>query len=293
MKQNIKGKTELIFLFVLFLGFIFLYLWKTSSMIIHPPRFHGPVTPEVFGLEYEEVEFLTEDSITIRAWFVKNRHSRSTIILLHGFAVDKSDLLDIALLLSKNNFSVLLIDFRGHGESQGTHCSLGYFEKLDLRAAVNFLKERKEKKIGVMGFSMGGTVALLEASLNPDILSVISDSGYLSFRSAVRDFARAYYHSPEYPFIPPIVWAAGKRLGIKPKNLDLSRYVNRISPRPIFIIHSRDDREIKLINALKTYEYAKEPKELWIVEEAGHLGAHAAEGKYYESKVISFFKKHL
>jgi len=39
----------------------------------------------------------------------------------------------------------------------------------DLLAGVSFLKESGENRIGVMGFSMGGTVALLGASLTPDI----------------------------------------------------------------------------------------------------------------------------
>lgn len=293
MKLKSKGNFDLIFLLVLIIGFIFIFLWKTSSMIISPPRFRGIITPDVYGLEYDEVVFMTEDAIPIKGWFIKNRSSRATIILLHGFAVDKSDLLDVAHFLFNNNFSVLLFDFRAHGYSGGKYCSLGYFEKMDLRSAVNFLKEKGEKRIGCFGFSMGGTVALLEASFNQDILAIVSDSGYLSFRSAVRDFAKAYYHAPEYPFIPPTVWTAGKRLRVNPNYVDLTLCVEKISPRPIFIIHGRDDKEIALINGLKTYEYAKEPKEIWVVDETGHLGAYAVYSKDYEKRIISFFKKNL
>ena len=293
MKLKNKRNFELIFLAVFIIGFIFLFLWKTSSMIISPPRFLGTITPDVYGLKYEEVEFMTDDAIQIKGWFIRNRSSKATIILLHGFAVDKSDLLDVALFLFKNDFSVLLFDFRAHGYSGGKYCSLGYFEKMDLRAAVNFLKEKGDKRIGCLGFSMGGTVALLEASINQHILAIVSDSGYLSFKSAVRDFAKAYYHAPEYPFIPPAVWTAGKRLGINPNYVDLTLCVGKISPRPIFIIHGRDDKEIALINGLKTYEYAKEPKEIWVVEETGHLGAYAVYGKDYEKRIVLFFKKNL
>jgi len=262
-------------------------------MVISPPRYHGTITPDVFGLEYERVEFTTEDSIVLKGWFVPASDPKATIILLHGFGTDKSDLLEIALFLLRENFSVLLFDFRAHGESGGKHCSLGFFEKLDLMAAVQFLKNRGESWIGTMGLSMGGTVALLEAASNTDIYATVSEGAYLSFRSAVRDFAKAYYHSPEFPFIPPAVWAAGKRLGIKPGALDLSLYVGKISPRPILIIHSKDDREIKLRNALTIYKSANEPKELWLVDKAGHLGAYAVEKREYERRVIVFFNKYL
>ena len=293
MKSKGKGKIELIFLVVLIILFLFLFLWKTSSLIISPPRFRGNITPDVHGLKYENIAFTTEDAIAIKGWYIKNKSSQATIILLHGFAVDKSDLLDVALFLFNNNFSVLLFDFRAHGESGGENCSLGYFEKLDLRAAVDFLKEKGEKKIGVMGFSMGGMVALLEASQNPNISAVISDCSYISFRSAVRDFAKAYYHLPEYPFIPMAVWAAGKRLRINTKDVDLSIYVEKISPRPILIIHGREDKEIRLINGLKIYEKAKEPKELWVVDEAEHLGTYAIMRMEYEKRIIFFFNKYL
>lgn len=293
MKSKGKGKIELIFLVVSIILFLFLFLWKTSSLIISPPRFRGNITPDVHGLKYENIAFMTEDAVEIKGWYIENKSSKVVIILLHGFAVDKSDLLDVALFLFNNNFSVLLFDFRAHGESGGEYCSLGYFEKLDLRAAVDFLKEKGERKIGVMGFSMGGMVALLEASQNPNISAVISDCSYLSFRSAVRDFARAYYHLPEYPLIPMAVWAAGKRLRINTKDVDLSIYVEKISPRPILIIHGREDKEIRLINGLKIYEKAKEPKELWVVDEAEHLGTYAAMGMEYEKRIIFFFNKHL
>lgn len=293
MKNQITGKINLIFLVILIIFFIFVCLWKSSSIIISPRRFHGSITPEVYGLSYKEIEFTTEDSIPIKGWYILNKISNATIILLHGFGVDKSDLLDVANFLFQQNFSVLLFDFRAHGYSGGKYCSLGHFEKRDLKAAVSFLKDSGEIRIGVMGFSMGGTVALLEASKNSDILAVVSDCGYLSFRSAVRDFAKCYYHLPEYPFIPPVIWLAGRRLGINPNNVDLSFCAKDISPTPILIIHSRDDKEIRLINATQIYKYAKEPKELWVVDEAEHLGAFFVYEKEYKRRVISFFKKYL
>lgn len=260
-------------------------------MIISPPRFQGTLTPDILGMEYENISLLTDDLVTIEGWYIAQDVPRNTIILLHGFAVDKSDLIDVALLFYQNGYSVLLLDFRAHGKSGGNRCSLGFYETQELDAAVRFLKKRGSAGIGIMGFSMGGTVALLAASRNEDIDAIISDSAYLSFKTAVRDFASAYYRIPYFPFIPLIVWFAGKRLGFDPPDLDLSRHLPSIAPRPILIIHSIDDREITVSNAHLIYQYARPPKELWLVKEGGHLGACHTRRGAYEHRILSFFDR--
>ncbi len=289
MKFRQKQISRLILLLFLVMLFVIVCLWKSSSMIIAPRKFQGTLTPGVFSMKFEDVSFITDDSIAIQGWYIPCNGSQNAIILLHGFAVDKSDLLDIAKLLYQNGYSVLLFDFRAHGYSGGTHCSLGFHEIHDLNAAVRFLKDLGIARIGAMGFSMGGTVVLLTAAENKHILAVISDSAYLSFGSAVRDFAAAYYHIPEFPFIPPIIWFAGKRLRIDPRTVDLTHHVSSISPRPILIIHADDDKEITVSNAHHIYQYAKEPKDLWLVKNAGHLGAHALYQYEYEQRIITFF----
>jgi fermentation-respiration switch protein FrsA (DUF1100 family) len=109
----------------------------------------------------------------------------------------------------------------------------------------------------------------------------------------VRDFAAAYYHVPEYPFIDPVIWFAGKRLRVNPRTVDLTHHVSSISPRPILIIHAHDDKEITVSNAHHIHQHAKEPKDLWLVKNAGHLGAHALYQDEYEQRIIDFFNRSL
>jgi esterase/lipase len=288
-----KKLVQLVLLFFLFLLLAFVLLWKSSSMIISPRIFHGSMTPDVLGMPYEDVTFITDDGITIRGWYIGSDSLERGIIFLHGFGVDKSDLVEVAQLFYQKGYALLLFDFRAHGESGGDKCSLGFYEIRDLNAAVHFLKDRGIRRIGAMGFSMGGTVALLAASENRDILAIVSDSGYLSFSSAVRDFSAAYYRIPEFPLIPPIVWFAGKRIGIDPGDMDLSRHLSSIAPRPIFIVHAEDDREITVSNAHLIYQFADQPKELWLVKNGGHLGAHALCPHEYERRVTQFFDHSL
>jgi dipeptidyl aminopeptidase/acylaminoacyl peptidase len=202
--------------------------------------------------------------------------------------MDKGDCLPQARFLNNAGYNILLFDFRGHGNSGGKYSSLGYYEIKDLLAGVSFLKESGENRIGVMGFSMGGTVALLAASLTPDISAVISEGAYLSFHSAVYSFAKCHYHAPKYPFLPPAIWTAGIRLGFNPKELNLKDCLHKISPTPILIIHSKDDREIPVSEGMEIFNAAGEPKYLWVISGSEHLECYAGKKGEYERRVLEF-----
>ncbi|MEA3432936.1 MAG: alpha/beta fold hydrolase [candidate division WOR-3 bacterium] len=281
-------KRVTIYLILIFL----VYCFKASELIISPKRFHSPYSPEEFGMEYRDINFSTEDGINIRGWYIEGTE-KGTIILCHPYGMDKGDCLPQARFLNRSGYNILLFDFRGHGNSGGKYSSLGYYEVRDLLAGVSFLKEKGENRIGVMGFSMGGTVALLGASLTPDISAVVSEGAYLSFHSAIYSFAKCYYRAPRYPFLPPAIWTAGIRLGFNPKELNLKNCLHKISPTPILVIHSRKDREIPISEGIEIFNTADEPKYLWVVSNAEHLECYMKEGKRYEKRIIDFFATSL
>lgn len=278
----------LIYLLLIFL----VYCFKASELIISPPRFHSPYSPRDFGMEYRDINFRTDDGIDIRGWYIEG-NEKGTIILCHPYGVDKGYCLSYARFLNHAGYNTLLFDFRGHGNSGGRYTSLGYYELKDLLAAVSFVKEKGDGKVGVIGFSMGGTVALLAASLTSDINAVVSEGAYLSFHSAVYSFARCHYHAPRYPFLPPAIWTASIRLGFNPKELDLKVCLYKISPTPILIIHSEDDREIPLSEGMEIFNAAGEPKYLWVISGSEHLECYWKEGKKYERRVLEFLSASL
>jgi len=186
-----------------------------------------------------------------------------------------------------------MFDFRGHGESEGKYSSLGYYERRDLIAAIEYLKQRGETKIGAIGFSMGGTVALMVAAEIPELAAVVAESPYVSFTDVVTSFAKIQWKAPKHPFIPIAVWTAGLRLGFSPREVNLSKFVNKISPKPLFIICSNKDEEVPPYHAHKIFEHAKEPKEIWEIPKAKHLEAYSVAGEEYERRVINFFDNAL
>jgi fermentation-respiration switch protein FrsA (DUF1100 family) len=69
--------------------------------------------------------------------------------------------------------------------------------------------------------------------------------------------------------------------------------VARISPRAVLFIAPRDDRLIHAEQSMRLYEAAREPKELFVVEGAGHAEAWSIAGAAYEDRVLRFLDRYL
>ncbi|MHA2299142.1 MAG: alpha/beta hydrolase [Candidatus Hodarchaeales archaeon] len=132
--------------------------------------------------------------------------NRPGIILAHGFSSDKSYMSSLGIELVKRGFIVVVIDFRGHGSSDG------YLEGhpdglyLDMMAAADYLDNlgNIHDRIGLVGHSMGGGASLNFAYRNTDKIEamVAIGSGFPSIYNsstipnlliATGQFEQGYY----------------------------------------------------------------------------------------------------
>ena len=252
-----------------------------------PRRFISGVNPSHGGLKYEKVRFKTEDGLTLKGWFIPCEGKRATIIVCHGYPFDKGNILPSSLFLHKE-YNLFLFDFRAMGESEGKYTTVGYHEKKDLLAAIDYLKSRGIERIGALGFSLGGAVIIMAHS--PDIKAIVSDSSYATLDLMILSLFR-HYRFLRYPFVFTI-----KSLS----RLVLKFHTSSVSPvdtikeveTPILLIHGERDSQIPVKNAYLLHEAA--PKsELWIVPGANHGEAQALGPIEYERRVLKFFKKNL
>ena len=272
------------------------YGYISSQKVIRLPRFTLLGTPADFGLKYEPAEFLSTDDLKLRGWFIPTSQSRGTVILCHGYGTNQSDLLGFVHFLHEGGYNTFLFDFRAHGESEGRDISLGYHEKKDLMGAINYLKGRDDidsKKIGVMGFSMGGAVAILAAAETEDIKAVVADGSFASFRETVTHHLKLLHKAPRIPFALITIWFCERRLGFNSSQADSVKSIARISPRPVFIISGDQDARIPVADAEALFTSAKEPKELWLVHGASHMEAHALYPEEYQNRILTFFNRYL
>lgn len=282
-----------IILLIVALSFILVYANT------HPPKYPLHIPPSEYRADYEAVSFLSEDGITLKGWFVKPAHSHKpspAIIICHGVGANKSDFTELAVSLSRRGYFVLLFDFRAHGESSGSRTSLGFHEQKDIVAALGFLKARSEintKRIGIYGFSMGGSTAILTAAKTGAFSAIVVDSAFTSLRDQARDAITGFYHLPAFPFLSLSILGYELYFQTRVDNISPVSVISKISPAPILIIAGEGDRLIPAENGRKLYAAAREPKELWLIPGADHGATLAAAGSEYEKKVGEFFDKSL
>ena len=265
----------------------------------HPPRYALHVPPSEYAVPNENVSFVTEDGVSLKGWLVKPIHASQTIpaiIICHGVGANRSDFTELAAALSLRGYAVLLFDFRAHGESSGSRTSLGFHEQKDVVAALHFLKTRSEidpKRLGIYGFSMGGSTALLAAAHTHAFSAVVVDSAFTSLRDQARDAITGFYHLPSFPFLQLTVLGYQIYFQTSVDAVSPISTIAQISPTPILIIAGEGDQLIPVDNGRKLYAAAHEPKELWIIPGADHGGTLAAAGSAYVKRVGEFFDRNL
>ena len=282
-----------IVLLIIALSFILVY----SNT--HPPRYRLNVPPSDYGQPYERVSFVTEDGLTLAGWLIKPDRSGSktpAIIICHGLGANKSDFTDLAAFLARRGYLVLTFDFRAHGESEGSRTSLGYHEQSDVSAALHYLSSRSEVdqgRIGIFGFSLGGSTAILAAAETRKFRAVAADSAFTSLRDQAHQAITGYYHLPAFLFVDLSVLGYELYYQTRVRNIDPESAVGAISPASILIIAGEGDDMIPAENGRRLYHAAQEPKELWVIPVGGHGGTVAAAGNEYNKRVGDFFDKHL
>jgi uncharacterized protein len=266
---------------------IIISLWGFYSSI-RPPKIISSLTPRDLKMNYEDVSFKTADGLTLRGWYIPSgKGTQKTLILLHGYPADKGNILP-ALAFLHEDFNLLLFDFRYLGSSEGSYSTAGAKEVEDLIAAIQFLKSRGVKEVGVWGFSMGGAVTLMAIEKAPEIRAVISESSYASL--ADMTFELLPIPLLNYPIAYLVgIWAK-LFLGIDVRDASPADRI-RNTKIPILLIHSSADAVIPFSHArLLQQALAKNPNaEFWFHEQFAH-GQLASD---YKNRVRNFFLKHL
>ncbi len=241
------------------------------------------------GLIHEEVAFPAADGLTLRGWLIPAQSAPAPVIVYaHGAGRDLRSGLSIVPALHQAGYHALLFSYRdcGHSDRHGRGLTYGHGESEDLDSAVSFLHQAKGvQDIGVIGYSVGATSALLSAARNPHIGAIV----------AVAPFKPTEIWAANRPtLVPPSVLAWMQRMvewrkGISLAAIDLTKMMPQISPRPILLIHGSHDERIPLSQVRELFAAAGRPKALWVIhgETHGSIRNHGLEMHLIE--VIRFF----
>lgn len=270
--------------------------WVVSTRIITWPREILHDEWKKYALWPQRVTFSAADGMHLVGIFLQGTNG-ATIVLLHGFGRSKEQLLPQANALNKAGFNVFMFDFRGAGESGGKYLTFGGREHLDLVAAIEFLKHRPGMnldKLGVLGFSMGGVVAMLKAADIPEIKAMVINSTFARFKNVITSNMKDYFKG--IPFFPVgwlVILVIRFRTGIWFTDINPILKVNALKQLPMMVIHGAHDRKVPLEDALEYHKAAPWLKEFWLVRQADHDDLYEVSKEEYDEKVINFFRRYL
>ena len=220
-----------------------LYLFQGRMVYLSnlPDRTLG-ASPSDIGLDYEDVSLTTSDNERLHGWYIPAINSRGVLLFFHGNAGNISHRLDSIEIFHELDLDILIIDYRGYGQSTGKATEQGTY--LDAQAAWDYLINSRRipaDQIIVFGRSLGGAVgAWLGVQHTP--AAVIIES---SFSSGV-DMAHRLY-----PFLPV-------RL-ITRLRYPVADYAARLDC-PVLVVHSRHDEIIPFTMGQTIYAAVKQQK---------------------------------
>lgn len=181
-------------------------------------------TPADAGLAYEDVTITTADGEQLHGWYLPAGDDAAPVLLhFHGNAGNIGDRLELLQLFHELGLSVLIVDYRGYGQSTGRASEQGTYR--DAMAAWRHLVDARGIDAGrilLHGQSLGGAVAAwLATEVEP--AGLILDATFTSVPAVAAEI---------YPWLPAR-WLA--RI-----DYDTLSRIPAIDA-PMLVLHSRDD----------------------------------------------------
>jgi uncharacterized protein len=225
----------------------------------------GPVVddPGKRGLAWKSIDLGPDRGPALESWLLPGP-GYYTVLWLHGNAVNMGDVLDrVEPLVKRFGATVMMVDYRGFGDSPGEPSESGLYADAD--EAMKFLIERRgitPERLVIYGHSLGGGVAV-EMARRYKPAALVIESTFTS----IPDMGRL-----SYPWLP-VEWLVSSRF-------DNLAKIPGLSSR-LLVIHGDADHKVPLEMGRRLYAAAHPPKAMLVVPGAGHSDCWKAGGEAY------------
>lgn len=237
------------------------------------------------NIPYQEIELTAIDGVKLAAWYTPPKNG-AVILVAHGYGSSRPE--DIYTMFAQSGYGVLAWDFRAHGASGGEFSTLGYYEQLDVEAALDYaLSQPDVEHVGAWGGSMGAATIILTAAKRTEIEAVVSDSAFPTLEDVMR------LNMP-IEALQPLSVFFGEWSSVS--DIDQVRPVDeigKISPRAVFVIDGWQGAAVIMNSPYRLYDAANEPKQIWVEDGVPHLGTYGNDPLEYKKRMTEFFDKWL
>lgn len=237
---------------------------------------------------YETIEL--QGNKKIEGWYISNTSADSikgAVILFHGYAADKSTMLDKAAIFDSLQYNTLLIDFMGSGGSEGNTTTIGYKEAEQVKSAYDYLKNKGIDHIYLFGTSMGA-VAIMKAiddyQLDPKGIIIECPFGTM-YQTVAARFRNM--NVPSFPMAGLLVFWGGAQNGFWAFGHNPTAYAKHISC-PTLLLYGERDKNVSRQETDDIYNNLAGKKTLKTYEKAGHENYLIGYKKEWTADVTQF-----
>lgn len=231
----------------------------------------------------------------IDAWHVPGTRD-AVVLLFHGFGRNHLRSWRYGAFLNQAGYHVVAIDFRSSRWKGRKPTTLGHFELEDAQAALDWVRAEPAFagfRIGIMGESLGGAVALLTAARNPFVAATVADCAFASGRLALEDSCERWARVPRWPSAEILRTVARTFTGCDPGLVDVLGEAQALADRPVLFIHGMKDNRLAPDQSRQLWKAAGSKDPLWLMPEVGHNEGWLKHRVLYEQRVASFLDHHL
>ncbi|MCH5268574.1 MAG: alpha/beta hydrolase [Lachnospiraceae bacterium] len=242
----------------------------------------------------EDVYVMSEDGLTLHANYFPQGEEKKVVVCFHGYSSESmKEYLAISDYYLRNGYSLLLVDERAHGESDGEYIGFGCLDRQDALCWLDWLIRHCGEDVEILmhGTSMGGSTVLMASGLElpPQVKGIISDCGFTSAKEILTHVMHTIYHLPAFPAIPITNIINKLRGGYGIDECNAAREVRKATV-PILMIHGDADTFVPLAMCEEIYENIASPKQKLIVEGAGHIESYYKDTEGYEQALDEFIE---
>ncbi len=241
---------------------------------------------------HKEIWTTSSDGLRLHATYFPREEQKKVVICFHGYTSQgMSDYIGLSDYYLKRGYSMLLIDERAHGKSEGTYIGFGCLDRKDALEWIQWVIKECGEDVQILlhGTSMGGATVLMASGLKlpKQVKGIISDCGFTSPKEVFTHVLHSMYHMPAFPIIQIADWINRKKAGYGMDECNAAREVRKAEV-PILLIHGEADTFVPCSMCEEIYENCASPKDKLIVKGAAHAESYYKDMAAYEKKLDEF-----
>lgn len=235
---------------------------------------------------------MSADGLRLHATWFPQGECKKIVICFHGYTSQgMKDYLGLSGYYLKNGYSMLLVDERAHGESEGKYIGFGCLDRIDALKWINWVLRKCGEDVEILlhGTSMGGATVLMMSSLElpEQVKGIVSDCAFTSPKEVFSHVLKSMYHLPAFPMMNISNFLNKRFAGYGLDECNAAREVKKAKV-PILFIHGSGDTFVPYSMCETMYENCASSKKKLIIEGAAHAECYYKDTDAYENALTEF-----